>query len=441
MKVLDHTFVRLASILSCAPLLAAGCSGVEDVATTSAGAGGSLDSSSSVGGGGEGGGAGGAGGGAGGAGGSAPATEPRYHLVVDSGSSGTRFCVFDVTRELASERCSVGAAPAICGKGSGGLAALTDGKPVAEVNALVLPKFEAAWTALEEAWVTSGRDKALLEKLDGAAALGTGGYRDPATAAPAMNPAWDEVWKSFEAYFQAKGIGAVVAKAIPGEDEARLAWVGVREAVAPSEAFAIIETGGATLQLAAGAPGDAYEALVGTSIYRGLNYEFAALGTDPGFSVCSSPADRSQQSGASCIDFLLSKVHSDNALVDLAKTISARPLYGLGAPWTGLFKEYPNQPPWMTKTGPELHSDFTLTNLRGLATLVCPMSDDELAGVAPESYEAVGKTGRACYATSYHAAYLESVKALAKDETIRPGGDDQWARGASVTPKFFSACK
>jgi hypothetical protein len=426
-----ETLVQAALLLACAPLLAAGCSGAGDVATATAGAGGSLDSSSSVGGGGEGGG-GGAGGGAGGAGGSAPATEPRYHLVVNSGSSGTRFCVFDVTRELASERCSVGAAQAICGKGSGGLAALTDGKPVAEVNALVLPKFEAAWTALEEAWVTSGRDKA---------ALGTGGYRDSATAAPAMNPAWDEVWKSFEAYFKAKGIGAVVAKAIPGENEARLAWVGVREAVAPSEAFAIIETGGATLQLAAGAPGDAYEALVGTSIYRGLNYEFAALGTDPGFSVCSSPADRSQQSGAACIDFLLSKVHSDNALVDLAKTISARPLYGLGAPWTGLFKECPNQPPWMTKTGPELHSDFTLTNLRGLATLVCPMSDAELEAVAPESCEVVEKIGRVCCTASYHAVYLESVKALAKDETIRAGGDDQWARGASVTSKFFSACK
>ncbi len=39
----------------------------------------------------------------------------------------------------------------------------------------------------------------------------------------------------------------MVAKAVPGEDEARLAWVGVNEGVAPGKPFAIIETGGATL--------------------------------------------------------------------------------------------------------------------------------------------------------------------------------------------------
>ncbi|MBM4357513.1 MAG: hypothetical protein FJ096_05310 [Deltaproteobacteria bacterium] len=389
-----------------------------------------------------GGGTGGSGGsGDGGSGGGLPASEVRLHLVVDSGSSGTRFCVFDVKRELESKRCSIGAAPSICGKGSGGLAALTNGKPPAEVPDLVLPKFQDAWKALEDAWVQAGRDKAELATVEGAAALGTGGYRDPVTAEPAMNPAWDQVWKSFEAYFKTKGIPSYVAKAIPGEDEARLAWVGVREAVAPTEPFAIIETGGATLQLASGAPTDAYDALARASIYRGLNYELDQLKADPGFAVCSTPTNRSKQDGAKCVSFLIEKVHSNDALTELAKTISTRPLYGLGAPWTGLFQNYPNMPPWAKKTGPELHDAFTLTNLNALTALVCPMSDEDLAAIAPESFDVVAKTGLACYRTAYQTAEFDSVKVLAKDESIRAGGDDQWARGASVTGKFFADCQ
>jgi len=304
-----------------------------------------------------------------------------------------------------------------------------------------VPKFEAAWLALEQAWVAAGRDKALLGSIEGAAALGTGGYRDPLTAAPAMNPAWTEMWKSFEAYFKTKGIASVVAKAIPGEDEARLAWVGVREAVAPSEAFAILETGGATLQLGAGAPTDAYDALAGTSSYRGLNYTLDQQKADPAFSVCYSPMDRAKQSGAGCIDLLVAKVHSANALTDLAQTVSARPLYGLGSSWIGLFVEYPSAPPWTPKTDSQPSPELALANLKALATKVCPLSDAEILAFAPNSYEATSMKGRACYVLSYQAAYLESVKALAKDQTILPGGEDQWSRGASVTPKFFNDCK
>lgn len=430
--------------VSCLPFFVAACGGSQEVDATSS----STSTASTGGSGGEGGlggngGAGGSSGGAGGAGGeggSAPTTEVVHHLVVDSGSSGTRFCVFDVTRELASSRCSVGATAAICGKGKGGLAALTNGKDPAEVPGLVEPKFEEAWTALTAAWTAAGRDPAALGKLAGAAALGTGGYRDPLTAAPAANPAWDEVWKAFDAFFAKQGVAGSVSKAIPGEDEAKLAWVGVREAVAPAAAFSILETGGATLQFASGAPADAYEQLVGTSIYRGQDYSFDQSSADPAFEVCSSPADRTKQDGAKCIAYPTAKVHSNNALTELAKTVDVRPLYGLGAPWTGTFKDFPNQPPWDPKTDATLQS-FSAANLAALTALACPLTDLELAAYAPSAFDVTTMSGKACYRLAFAAAYFDSVKATAKDDTILPGGDDQWARGASVTGKFFQDCK
>jgi hypothetical protein len=363
------------------------------------------------------------------------------HLVIDSGSSGTRFCVFDVTHDPATKACAVGADQAICGKGSGGLAALTDGKDPKEVPALVTPKLEEAWTALEAAWTAAGKDKADLEMIRYGAALGTGGYRDPMTAAPAINPAWDAVWTTIDGFLKTKGLTNVVAEAIPGEDEARLAWVGVNEAVAPGKPFAIIETGGATLQLAGGTPGDAYDELLGGSIYNGMNYDFAQDSSDPAFAVCYSPMDRSTQDGAKCTAYLAEKHFKNNGLESLAATISPRSLYGLGAPWSGIFRDFPVAPPWTPKTDDTLHPAITLENLKALAAKACPLSDDEILAFAPNAYDAKNMSDKVCYDLSFHAAYLDAFKSVADSPSIQAGGDDQWARGASVTGKFFADCE
>jgi hypothetical protein len=368
-------------------------------------------------------------------------TPTTGHLVIDSGSSGTRFCVFDVTRDAATKKCSIGATTAICAKSSGGLAALTDGKDPKDVPALVTPNLDQAWTGLDQAFVAAGKDLGELEKVKLAAALGTGGYRDPATAAPAMNPAWDAVWTTIDTFLKGKGLTEVVAKAIPGQDEANLAWVGVNEAVAPGKPFAILETGGATLQLAGGTPGDAYDMLLGGSVYRGQNYEFFQLSADPAFSVCYSPMDRTMQDGASCTAYLAEKVFKDNGLESLAAMIGPRELYGLGAPWSGLLREFPNAPPWTPKTDDAFNAELTLENLKALAVKVCPLQDADVLSFAPNSFDANSMSGKLCYSVSFHAAYLDAFKGVANMPSIQAGGDDQWARGASVTSKFFSDCE
>jgi hypothetical protein len=256
-----------------------------------------------------------------------------------------------------------------------------------------------------------------------------------------MNPAWDAVWTSIDTFLKGKGLTGVVAKAIPGDDEARLAWVGVNEGVAPGKAFAIIETGGATLQLAGGTPGDAYDMLIGGSIYRGQNYEFTQLSADPAFAVCYSPMDRTKQDGAQCSAYLAEKVFKNNGLESVAAKISPRELYGLGAPWSGIFREFPNAAPWTPKTDSAFQPAFSLDNLKALAVKACPLSDADVLAFAPNSFDAKTMTGKLCFSLSFHAAYLEAFKGVADMPSIQAGGDDQWARGASVTPKFFPDCE
>jgi len=362
-----------------------------------------------------------------------PTVTQVAHLVIDSGSSGTRFCLFTVERsneEAPSKRCAVGDSLPTCGKGDGGLAAMTNGKPPSEVPATVTPNLEEAWSKLSDAIKDAGGDTAVLNEISYAAALGTGGYRDPATAAPAQNPAWDAVWETIRQFLMGKGVENVVAEAILGEDEGKLAWTGVAEATAPTEEFAIIETGGATLQLAAGAPEDDYEALKATAVYRGQTYEFEELKSDPAFTVCYSPMDKAMQDADACINLITEKVFSDGDLSALAAGVTPRLLYGLGAPWSSIFREYPNAPPWPPKTSKDLNPAISLTNLQALAEKVCPLSDEEIKMFAPNSYDVSTMSGKACYALSFHAAYFGALAKASKSGEIMPGGDDQWARGA-----------
>ena len=75
-----------------------------------------------------------------------------------------------------------------------------------------------------------------------------------------------------------------------------------------------------------------------------------------------------------------------------------------------------------------------------------PPSPDEIAAFAPNAFDlrknpATGESsGKACFTLSYHAGFLESVAMISQDAALLPGGDDQWARGASVTHEFFPDC-
>lgn len=395
-------------------------------------------------------------------------SERRVHLVIDIGSSGTSLCLFPVQRAVvpsshsvfdshsspiphsdraqASPRCSVGAVEPVCAKSKGGLAQLVIGKSPTEITTLVMARLRESWRQLGDVAPTGRPD--WRSEVRSAAALGTGGFRDSETGQPILRPEWRVLWQAVQQFLQHElALSQVVARPITGSEEGQLAWVGVREALAPTERFAIMEVGGATVQFAtADSPRETdLSKVVAVSDGRGQDLTFdklsAAQSAHAGFSVCFSPDHRERQSGAACLDLLYESVFSDARVAGLAAVTPVRRVYALGAPWLGLLREFPSAPPWKVKTDRELPSQVRFQDLRALAELVCSKSDRQILTLAPHSYEAKRGIGRTCYSVAYHAAYFQAIAPAAKSQEVIPGGDEQWARGAAISGAFFSDCR
>lgn len=377
------------------------------------------------------------------------------HLALDLGSSGTRFCMYPVWVDDAAphgKRCRVGSQAPTCVKMSGGIAALVRNHSPEDVPGLILPKLRSAWEALGD-----GRKKGNLDlrnRISGVVALGTGGFRDPSTNLPDPRPEFRAVWSEITRFFHEEARqGQVMARTISGLEEARLAWLGVAEQrfATSQDSFAIIEVGGASIQFATSGRSLDYEDLYAASEYRGQDYvfnHFAPAGSPvaPGFDACFHPEDRQQQDGISCMAFLRKTVFSGSSINQLAYHFAPRRLYGLGAPWIGIFSDWPSGPPWNPKLNDSYNAALSPTNLSLLTQRVCKLTDDEIAVFAPNAFDlrknsATGQaSGKACFTLSYHTEFLRSVIDIAQDGVLQPGGDDQWARGAAVTRDFFPHC-
>jgi hypothetical protein len=363
------------------------------------------------------------------------------HLVIDSGSSGTRFCLFDTVPNAASGTCFVGASKAICGKTEGGLAALALGASPSQVSAIITPKLEAAWSALEVAVRSSGRDSSMLANVSRAAALGTGGYRNASTGEPEAKPEWAAVWTFIDGFLRSKGIRNVVTKALTGAEEANLAWAGVREFTGETAPFAIVDIGGSTTQVASGTSGERDDERAAISVKAGQSVTFAVLEKEPGFSVCYAPTDAVRQNSVQCTALIRRSGVASNALAAFVKGISSRTLYGVGASWTGTLTEFPNAPPWLPKVTADVQPRVTLDNLRALAARVCSLSNHDLIAFAPKAFAVRHASGRACFSLAFEVAVIESLGDLPAHAEIAAGGDDQWARGASISGAYFADCK
>ncbi len=386
-----------------------------------------------------------------------PEKTESVHLVLDLGSSGTRFCMYPVVIDTTAperKRCRVPSAASnpTCVKMSGGVAALVRNHRPEEVAGLIGPRLRQAWESLGDP-LRKGNPQ-LRDRIRGVVALGTGGFRNPSTNLPDDRDEFNAVWTEIGRFFRNEAKQEhVVARTISGLEEARLGWLGVAQQmpVSPKDSFAIIEVGGASIQFATSGRSLDYEDLYAASEYRGQDYVFNKFVTEsgqvtPGFDACYHPEDPSQQDGGSCMSFLRKSVFWGSSINQLAYHFSSRRLYGLGAPWVGIFTDWPASPPWALKTDSSYNSQLSLTNLTLLAKMVCKLRPDEIAAFAPNAFDlrknpATGRSsGKACFTLSYHAEFLSSVIRIAHDAVLLPGGDDQWARGAAVTHEFFPDC-
>ncbi len=374
-----------------------------------------------------------------------PNAQTQVHLIVDIGSSGSSLCMFPVRISSlggTAPRCQVGNLPPVCSKSKGGLATHSLGLTGDAVDALVAQRLGTAWQALGDK--AKGGRPDWRAKVSAAAALGTGGFRDPVTGVQLQRPEWSLLWASVDRFLRGESkLNQIVARPLTGSEEGQLAWHGVRESLRPTETFAIMEVGGATVQLALADVPTETAPVVAVSDVRGQDVtfdRFAKAGPRPDFAVCYSPNQRQLQNGKACIDFLFNQVFADARVTGLAAVTSPRRVYALGAAWLGLLRELPSSPPWSVKSDRELPSQVRLEDLRTLASWICPMSDQQLLAIAPHSYEAKRGIGRTCYSVAYHAAYFQAIAHVAEGATVVPGGDEQWARGAATSGQFFPDC-
>lgn len=294
------------------------------------------------------------------------------HLVIDAGSSGTRFCIYRMQFTSAPvNNCRIQEGECRPVPAENGLASLPPRKAeeVLRTGFASIPQ--------------SQKDRMVHVSL-----LGTGGFRrlSPSAQTASMNHLAGVILET--------GLPATV-RVISGEEEALLAWRSIR-AQTGSSTHAIIETGGATMQVASGTSGTVHQSI---SLPLGLNETRSRLKKE---TACfSSP---SEDRFESCRQELMP------LLADLKKfPVSMSPVYGLGNPYTAIFDQL--------KKDEIQRSDIEASGRR-----ICSGEQE--------------KNPMACYLFAFHAVQLE----LLKVNRIRKG-TGSWPPGAALSPEFFPSCR
>lgn len=378
--------------------------------------------------------------------------EEPVHLVIDLGSSGTRFCLYRVRSVPGQRGCELAAPRPVCSRVRGGLARLTRTHRPSHVAEIVEPQLQNAWTLLGD---PSGGDPELRGRVRAATALGTGGFRDRATGQPLDRPEWHTLFSQVEGFLKRETHAAsVIARPITGEEEGRLAWHGLAQGEGRPDDFAAVEAGGATIQLAVGKTGTRPAAVEVATDPLGQDVVFERFLMGPraqarAFQACYNPKRPRKQDALECIELLSREVFRNSAVSRLAERSSPRMLFGLGLSFADLFRTYPAAPPWQKKEDSVMHEKLTLDRIRQLAVLLCPRTDNEIKAYAPNSLALKGESaaapsstgGRACYYLAYRAALLDAVRHVASNSELYSAEEDQWHRGAAVSGEFFPDCK
>jgi hypothetical protein len=366
---------------------------------------------------------------------------PTIHLVMDVGSTGTRFYLWKVDRT--AEGCRLGARP-------------PEVEPVdSKMDKLGWARWARSKTPGE---VRAAIRKETLDKLAAlraadlkpafAVAAGTGGFRDPETAAPTEGvPSYAAVWEGVRDALTDPAApfhlapDHVVARAMSGEDEARTAWAGMRELRGASGDFSVLEVGGATVQFAWGPSGAGYEAIRGASDFKGQDVVFSLLARDPADATpvpratalpppeafrdkCLPTADH-RGDGKACAELIhgavfVSRAGWPNRLEPALDAAAPAAVYALGA---------------LSRAFRDASDTQTVAELTAAAERTCALDPKEV-----EAKVTKFRPERACYRAAYAAAFFRSVAAKAKGGVLSKGDGDLWVRGIAVQGKFFPDC-
>jgi hypothetical protein len=255
-------------------------------------------------------------------------------------------------------------------------------------------------------------DAAVRRQIGGAVLLGTGGFRLLGPAARTrLTGALREPLRAWLPAGATIRIGT-----LSGTDEGRLAWLAIREQET-SQAHAILETGGASVQFATGQAGQSDYSV---SLAVGMNRSFEKLAQHADFSVCfpfGAPDTRTEFDR--CRGLILREIFGGPEAHPLrARTAQHQtPLYGLGLPWQAIFEDMDR---------PAIAAAELLRFGRQICA-VRQLSPAEQKGAFVQ---------KRCYLYAFQSALLTQTGY----RSIHRSRATTWARGAAVSDPFFPGC-
>tara|TARA_Y100001937_G_scaffold12497_1_gene15988 strand:+ start:92361 stop:93395 length:1035 start_codon:yes stop_codon:yes gene_type:complete len=302
----------------------------------------------------------------------------RIHLVIDAGSSGTRFCPYRVDNYCAH----VDPAQACL--------RITARSGLADLNGAEIQKV-----------LDQGVQELEGMEIEKAVLLGTGGFRrlSESRRTKQLELIADELKKR---------IPNSESRVITGQQEANLAYIAMIAFRDGKTDHIILETGGATVQLAG-------SGLTARSAPAGLN----EIRNSPDLPrECTEEADASSERFEACSKGLRQIFRSNRWHAAFFKDQDLASVYALGSSWQSIF----------TVAGKE---SLSLDELQNQGKRICNSSLDEIvkAGV-PEKFAPAS-----CYLHSYQYVLASELKI----GTLLQG-EGSWPPGAAIS-QYFEGCR
>lgn len=306
----------------------------------------------------------------------------NLHLVIDAGSSGTRFCLFQMSYSANLPHCFVRSGQCQNVASSNGLAALNSSQ-IKQV--------------IDDGFAQIPSEKQL--QINHVALLGTGGFRalPDRTRNNKISEIANVIFKT--------GYPATV-KVITGEDEALLAWRSIT-AQNNSKTHGIVEIGGATLQVAAGKKNIT---LSKVSYPLGMNSVKQKLQSH---SACFSEANTDRF--VKCQNELRPHLSILKPALETDKLI----YYGLGNPMQAVFTQLKvNQ--------------VKLSQINSTGQIVCQSNSEQLTKLGIEKKFQPSS----CYLFAFQSITIEN---LGISKLSR--GNGSWPAGATLSGEYFPECR
>lgn len=315
------------------------------------------------------------------------------HLIIDAGSSGTRFCPYKIN--YSKDQCSLKELQEKCitPPSKDGLDSLSK----QEIYEVLDKGFESIFLQYKTVHYVS--------------LLGTGGFRKLSAEQK------KEKLESISEYFFKIPIHSNI-KFISGEEESYFAWKSI-EVLYNSKSHTILETGGATIQIAIGKNHFKYISLPYgiNSVYQ-QSIQFKEFAENCRYGLRLNP-----QNYKFCKDFIKEKYYQSKEFIDFItlnkEDLITTKMYSSGTPWYVIFSQ--------TKS-----KNLTPTQLQEQGEKICSYSKEDLLkkGIQEKYIQSL------CYLYYYHSAQLESI-----GTPMIYKGIQSWTIGASISQKAIPYCK